>query len=509
MKNYNSLKIFIFILFPLILEYGFTAFYESATWYAVFFCVIKAAVLCIPFILFPSKIKKLAYFMYAFLYFPALINMVHLILFQSSLSECSLFSMFETTIGESLDFLTHFYDWKLLIFSIFYLSAPLIFIKFKISESASRNFSLNKIQKALLAFICLAGYLAFACGDGRYRYPFERVFWSYIKYRIELNERIQLRDNRKNFHYNNIKSVIQTDRKQTYIFVIGESVDKKHMSLYGYPRKTTPNLDNIKDELYVFKNVNSAFCQTNEVMKCVLLFDQDFKKGDIISFLNEAGFKTFWFSNQYTSGRCDSTACLVGNQASDFAFINRSHFRVNKTSSLDENLLKYLDIALEDKSDKKVIFLHLIGSHSVYNRRYPKEFDLFTNPDFTQRANKVAEYDNSIAYTDSILIKIINRLKKFPENPSVFIYLPDHGEDAYDNDTSSFSHVANIASSHMFDVPLIVWVSEGFKNLRKDYLEGIDISKKYKTDVMIHSILDMFGLEHELIKKEYSVFRQN
>ena len=370
-----------------------------------------------------------------------------------------------------------------------------------------KKISLRRKEKIVLFFVCIAGYLAFAFGDARFRYPFENIFGSYVKYKIELYQRAKIREERKNFDYGDIKNVIGTNKKQTYIIVIGESVDKKHMSLYGYERKTTPNFDKIRDELYIFKNVNSSYCQTNEVMRCLLLFDEDFSKGDIVSFLNKAGFRTFWFSNQYSSGRNDTIACLVGTQASGFEFINRSHYRMNKASSFDENLLRCLDIALQDKADKKVIFLHLIGSHGIYKNRYPKNFDLFTDKNFTRRANRVATYDNSIAYTDSVLIKIIERLKQRNNELALMIYLSDHGEDAYDTDKSTFSHTSGVNCSHMFDIPCILWVSDGFKKARREYLEKIDLEKPYKTKVMIHSFLDLFGLEHKLIKKENSLFR--
>ncbi len=41
---------------------------------------------------------------------------------------------------------------------------------------------------------------------------------------------------------------------QTIIVVIGESLTRNHMSLYGYPRNTNPLLSERKDNLYVYNN---------------------------------------------------------------------------------------------------------------------------------------------------------------------------------------------------------------------------------------------------------------
>ncbi|WP_336145581.1 sulfatase-like hydrolase/transferase, partial [Klebsiella pneumoniae] len=41
----------------------------------------------------------------------------------------------------------------------------------------------------------------------------------------------------------------------TLVLVIGESTNRQRMSLYGYPRNTTPELDKLRDQLAVFNNV--------------------------------------------------------------------------------------------------------------------------------------------------------------------------------------------------------------------------------------------------------------
>ena len=44
----------------------------------------------------------------------------------------------------------------------------------------------------------------------------------------------------------------------------------------------------------------------------------------------------------------------------------------------------------------------------------------------------MAEYDNSIRYTDSLLSEIIGMVAR-QERPAVMIYFSDHGENVYDN----------------------------------------------------------------------------
>lgn len=57
--------------------------------------------------------------------------------------------------------------------------------------------------------------------------------------------------------------------------MIGESTSRKHMSLYGYPRETTPQLDALKAanrNLTVFNNVVASRPYTIEVLQQVLTF---------------------------------------------------------------------------------------------------------------------------------------------------------------------------------------------------------------------------------------------
>ncbi|MBR7514039.1 sulfatase-like hydrolase/transferase, partial [Mycobacterium tuberculosis] len=52
----------------------------------------------------------------------------------------------------------------------------------------------------------------------------------------------------------NLKAA-DADKPSTLVLVIGESTNRQRMSLYGYGRETTPELDKLKDQLAVFDNV--------------------------------------------------------------------------------------------------------------------------------------------------------------------------------------------------------------------------------------------------------------
>lgn len=85
----------------------------------------------------------------------------------------------------------------------------------------------------------------------------------------------------------------------TLVLLIGESTNSQRMSLYGYKRNTTPQLDALKDELLVFENVYAARPYTIEALQQVLIF-ADAKspnvyltKPTLINLMKQAGYTNY------------------------------------------------------------------------------------------------------------------------------------------------------------------------------------------------------------------------
>jgi heptose-I-phosphate ethanolaminephosphotransferase len=310
---------------------------------------------------------------------------------------------------------------------------------------------------------------------------------------------------RAGFKFKNIRSLIKSSEPQTYVIVIGESVNKEHMSIYGYNINTTPNFDAMKSELKIFREVRSAYCHTQKALKGILCFDEDFANGDIITFFKQAGFKTFWFSNQYTSGNCDSLTAMIGDLSDVKKFINKSHYRTKLSSNYDEKLLEYLRGSLQDKAKKKIIFLHLMGSHLPYSKRYPPDFDVFKGREENDKSIGVAQYNNSILYTDHVLRNIIDLVRILNDN-SFVLYFSDHGEDVTEGQDSPHSHVESLSTPAMFDIPFMIWCSDKYKSVNKSFIDGWDMHKIYKTNNLIYSVVEMARLMFDEFDARKSIF---
>lgn len=499
-------KLVFFTAFPLVFDclvlYGLSI---TVTHSAFFFTILKIIMFGIPFMCC-KNIRALSYMYALFVYIPSLMNVLHMLMMHAEMNACSLYIMLASNPSEIQEFIQHFFSYKIMLCSAIFAIVIYLFIKFSRAYRQQNKFSQR--NKVVLLSVFFMAYFGFAFGNSNYSNSFDKIIRAMYEYNRDRLRNRRIIQNRDQINYGKVSSEISDDMPQTYIVVFGESVDRKHMSLYGYNRVTTPNFNGLRSELKVFDNVRSSFASTILALKGSLAFDNDINKGDIVSFLNKAGFKTFWISNQFVIERDDGIFNVEAELATGFSvFKNASHQRGSRQSMHDDCLLEPLKVALKEPDKKKVIFIHLLGSHIYYSQRYPKSYDKFTSPGMTRRAREVAEYDNSILYTDYVLSQIIDLLKTRKGEVSFMLYISDHGEDCYDCEGSIHTHFENKECDHMYEIPAVIWLSDEYKDIRKDFIDSWNLHKPYKTRNMIHSILDLIGLNNEFIDKKRSLFR--
>lgn len=267
-------------------------------------------------------------------------------------------------------------------------------------------------------------------------------------------------------------AVKQTDLAQTYVVVIGESMNRNHLGLYGYPRETTPNLAKLSAEFLRFDNVVSAFAQTSPSLKVALTEANlqnrmaDTQASSLLEAAKKAGFKTWWISNQQPL-RMPTTpiAALADVQK----FISHD-FNGVEDKRYDGYLLPAINDALTDKAAHKVIFVHLMGSHLQYRNRYPDEFEFFTTAENTKayspnlsngQLNFINQYDNSIRYTDFVLSKVVEQLNSHSEIAALSFFA-DHGEEVFDSKDFK-GHGPDRVTKNMLEIPFMLWRNSAYK----------------------------------------------
>ncbi|MBQ7577661.1 MAG: sulfatase-like hydrolase/transferase [Synergistaceae bacterium] len=286
------------------------------------------------------------------------------------------------------------------------------------------------------------------------------------------------------------------------IFILGESAARHHMSIYGYDLPTSPNLE--KRQIYIFNDVVCAEPHTVASVRKMFTFHNNELPGpwynymNLFSILKAAGYYNIWLSNQEV---------YIGLDAINF-YVNicdERHFIEFKSywdggSAYDDSLLPILDEKLTHSREKNFYMLHLNGSHVAYKNRYPAEYAKFTAKDEISgysgitESEKItrAEYDNTILYNDYVLNEII---KRFEDKNAIIIYTSDHGQEVYDL-ISSAGH-GWFQTRNVAEVPFLIWTSRKFCESYPDLDARIksSVDRPYMTDDVIHTILDIAGIE--------------
>lgn len=141
------------------------------------------------------------------------------------------------------------------------------------------------------------------------------------------------------------------------------------MSLYGYYLPNTPKLEELqeKGEIAVYTDVVSPHSNTIPVLQKLFTFSHNesdkpwYKYNNLIDIMNAAGYKTYWLSNQESSGIWGNVAQYYGERSSVHRYTRLRESREDE-GILDEELFPLIDDAIADMGDgKSFIVAHLMG----------------------------------------------------------------------------------------------------------------------------------------------------
>lgn len=265
------------------------------------------------------------------------------------------------------------------------------------------------------------------------------------------------------FTFDARRSAVVPDR-EIYILVIGEASRASNWQLYGYDRPTNPHLST-RNDLVLFRGITT---QSNTTHKSVPLMlssvhtsehDELFRRTGLPALFNEAGFTTYFISNQAPQG---AMIDFLADDADRLIYLDAPNY----DGQLVDVMLKALD---NDSSDKLLFILHTYGSHFSYHQRYPREVATFLPDDDVAISPRNAEfirnaYDNSILYTDQVLNDLITLLER-EDACSAMFYCADHGEDLFDTAEGRFLHSSPTTTYHQLHVASLAWFSPKYKSM--------------------------------------------
>ena len=296
---------------------------------------------------------------------------------------------------------------------------------------------------------------------------------------------------------------------QVVVMVIGESSRYDRWGINGYGRYTNPLLSqqaNLVPLADVITSVSATRLSVPVMISrkpAMQSLKDGFSEKSFLTAFKEAGYKTFWLSNQISFGKFDTPVSVFAKEADEVEFLNLGGFTDN--SNYDEVLFAPLAHALADPAPKKLVVLHTLGSHWNYSHRYPKQFDkwqpslfgvdkpVFTDIDIKEKLNN--SYDSSILYTDWFLDRVIETLKGGAQ-PASLLYVADHGQTLYDNSCKLAFHGHN--TQYEFHIPAFAWYSDAYAELHPDKVAQLRRHSKARlaTENVFHTLLDLGNVRY-------------
>jgi len=473
----------------------------------------------IPMLLFPRQGVRIAGAVGLVLWACSLASLGYFAIYRQEFSQSVLFIAFESNPAEAGEFVANYFAWWMIPALLAY-SAGALWLWRRLRPLTVTRRAAWLLSLAIAILIALPGTYRLAyknkplSGDNLVRSLASSleptVPWQfavgYYKYERQLAVMQDLLD--RNRGLPPVANLVDAHAglPSTLVLVIGESTSKLHMSLYGYPRQTSPRLESMRDQLAVFNRVVASRPYTIETLQQALTFadqehpDLHLTQPSLMNIMKQAGYKTFWVTNQQTLSGRNTMLTNFSQQTDEQVYLN--HTRSQNSYSFDEEVLEPFARILQDPAERKFIVVHLLGTHMVYEYRYPSEFGVFNDkaglPGWVTDSQLplINHYDNAVRYNDHVVASLIERLDAQGDR-SMMLYFSDHGEDVYDSPGHAFAGRNEAKPTlPMYAIPFVLWRSAAWREaFPRDFARQAD--RPYQTAHLIHTWADLAGLSFD------------
>jgi len=476
--------------------------------------ILFAIVLILLGLLIKSNRKKHYFLIVGLLIynFCLLFETIYYYLFDSTLNSSAVFVVLETNLEEMKEFLSFHFDRNVLFLILTICLITVIGIK-NLKKILKENLFEIEERFTLVEFLIVIYFFLKFTKLIIFNVPYLLVKTP-ILYIQEMNKFNAYGVGNKQGNFTNVKRNDLPVNEELYIIVIGESTNRKHFNLnHNYYRETTPQLNSIRDDLYVFNDVISPHTYTiGSLTKVLTLGNYENKNkifdGSIVQLFNQANFKTYWISNQRPLGMMDTHVTKIGLGASKSIFLNTNHAKEKTT--YDDVLINSLSEVLKEEGNKKAIFLNMLGAHLNYKNRYPKSEEYFkdkpnTNFNSDKAFDVINAYDNAIRYSDKILKEIIAIAEK-QNVVSYVLFFSDHGQEVFDEIDFSGHTIDEQITRNMYEIPMFLWLSNKYKAVNP---RNFNLDTKYMIDDLFHSIADISNIKSSETDSTRSIFSES
>lgn len=387
-------------------------------------------------------------------------------------------NMMETDVREVMDLVS----WRMFGYAVLFAGLPIAWLWWRpLAREAlwprQRGRLLSSLVSLLLVGAVAAGFFA----------DYASIFRNHREVRLFINPQNYIAGLRSHFRHitpardlplvaygtdaHRLQDTATGAKPVLMVLVVGETARGESFGLNGYSRDTTPEL--ARRQVLNFTQVSSCGTATAVSLPCMFsgFTRQDYDPGlashreGLLDILQRAGYQVTWLDNN--SG-CKG-ACARVSQAPLLA--SRQSAWCKDGECQDDLLADSLeDLLRKAPARDQVIVLHQVGSHGpAYYKRYPDAFRRYqptcdsNELQSCEREAVINSYDNTIAYTDHVLARVIDILKgEEGRYRTAFWYVSDHGESTGEKGLYLHGAPYMFAPSQQTHVPMVAWMSPAF-----------------------------------------------
>jgi len=307
------------------------------------------------------------------------------------------------------------------------------------------------------------------------------------------------------------------------VVLIGiDTLRADRLSVYGYPRATSPNLDRLAADGVVFEQAISAANWTAPSFASIFTGRVPATHG-LVNAETAVSSQLDTLAERLRSGGWRTHAVVykafLFGLGLDRGFDRWFNLPTSRRTA-QTNLDKALDWLDAHREQRFFLFLHLDDPHQPFNQPHPFDLefgDAVTHeklglelpisitrsgisgcpgcfrsgrpePDFVAAAQNL--YDGAIAYTDDRIGVLLDALREWGiYNDTVIAVVSDHGEVIYDRG-GAWGHGATVLTDSMVRVPLVVKPAGGEQSVA-----GRRISTQVRTTDLLPTVLEAAGLD--------------
>ncbi|RWU25125.1 hypothetical protein DM813_05185 [Pseudomonas alkylphenolica] len=475
----------------------------------------------VPVLLLPQFTRTIAAIIGVVLWAASLVGLSYFAIYHQEFSQSVIFVMFESNSAEAGEYFSQYFSVGLCLALLLYTVVAVLLWKRLRPVTLSVRSRIPVVLLLLAANLVYPFYKQLVTQQRSFADAVEKVQlrmepavpWQlvvgYQQYRQQLDNMQKLLEQNASLPPLQHLQDSSGEAPRTLVLVLGESTTREHMHLYGYNRETTPNLDALAASdsgLTVFQNVVSPRPYTIEVMQQILTFgdqqhpDRFMTDPSLINLMKQAGYKTFWITNQQTMTKRNTMLTTFSQQTDAPVYLNNQ--RNQNASQYDDVVLAPFEKALQDPAQKKFIIVHLLGTHMDYRFRYPEAYERFKDRQgvpaklTSDQVETYNFYDNAVLYNDYVVSSLIKRYSASTPN-GFLMYLSDHGEDVYSSGKHDrLGRNEGDPTRPMYTIPFLVWTSPSWQAANPRDLKGM-ANRAYSSSHLIHTLSDLAGLSYD------------